>query len=98
MFFPRIQGCGHGPSAALGGNVPVAAVCADVLLQLLVGFIRADHCAFVELRELRPVVASQRLLADIVALDVDCRAGDLFLAAARVSAGLLSLVLREVEA
>ena len=43
--------------------------------------------------ELPPAVASRRLLADAAALDVDCGAGDDFLAVAGISAGIFSFFL-----
>ena len=42
----------------------------------------------------RQLLQGRRLLADFAALDVDCRAGDDFLAAARISAGVFSFLLR----
>ena len=90
---PSLQNGGDSAPTGVGDGVSADAVFADVLLQLLVGVAVADHCAFVESRQLRPTAASRRLLADAVALDVDCRARDGLLSAAGVSAGIFSFLL-----
>src|ERR1017187_6789895 len=82
--FASLQSGGHSTSIAVGDVLSADAVFADVLLQLLVGVSVADHRAFVEFCQLRPTAASRCLLADSIAIDVDCGAGDDFLSGVRV--------------
>src|ERR1700734_4178739 len=90
---PSLQSGSDVASSDLGNGISAGAVFADVLLQLLVGFGVADDRTFLESLQLRPAIASRRLLADAAALDVDCRARDDLLVSAGLSAGVFSFFL-----
>src|SRR5258708_17141055 len=95
--FPGLQSGGHSASTSVGHCVPAGSLPVDVLLQLLVGFVLADDCAFLESRQLSGTFARGRLLEDSTALHVDCRASDHLLAGAGISAGIFSVVLWRKE-
>src|SRR3981081_3082848 len=91
--FPGLQNGGHAASCDLGRGVPFDAVFTDVLLQLLVRIVIAEHRSFVEPGQLRSTSEDQRLLADAAAFHVDRGTGNDLLAPAGVSAGVLPFVL-----
>src|SRR5437660_4974137 len=92
VFPCLLSGC-DGSSAAMGHHIPAGALPIDVLLQLLVGFAGTDHCAFLESGQLQGTTASECLLANAFAFDVDCRTRDVLRVVIGISAGLLPRVL-----
>src|SRR5260370_41656108 len=91
--FPGLQNGGHVASCGLGRRVPVDAVFADVLLQLLVRVAVADHHPFVESAQLRATSEGQRLLADAAAFHVDRGAGNDLFTVTGVSVSIFPFVL-----
>src|SRR5208282_2686036 len=90
---PRLQnGCNRAP-ISVGRSVSAGAVFAHVLLQLLGGFVDADHHPFLESRQLQRTAAETPVLADPAALHVDRNAGHAVFSGAGISAGLLPVVL-----
>src|SRR5215471_18279338 len=84
-----ISSCHHGPSSLVGCCLLIGSLLFALLLQLLVSVTIAADCAFLGIAELPRTVASQRLFADAVSLDVDRGPRDDLLPIAGISAGLL---------
>src|SRR6476659_789517 len=91
---PRLQVGRDAAAAAVGHNLPLGALRAAVLLQLLVGDAGASHRPSLEPAELSPTAAHAGVSANPAALGRDCRAGDAAGRAARISAGVFSVVSR----
>lgn len=92
---PSLSSRDHRTAASLGDCVSTRTLRSSFLLQLLVGLVVANHRSFLDLGQLPPAAAGECLLANSAALDVDRRPRDNLLPAARLSPGVLPIVLRE---
>src|SRR5262249_5625608 len=88
---PCVPRCNYRTSSRMGFHLSTRALCAAVLLFLLVGERGTDHRSFLELRQLSRTLPGECLPGDAVSFHVDCDAGHGFLSAAGLPARLLPL-------
>src|ERR1700693_295870 len=92
-----LPNCDPSATSTMGFFLPAGSVRAVVLFQLLVSFSGADHRSFLDFRQLPRTAARERIFSNFVSFDVDRSSGNAVLVAARLSAGVLPLVLRQQE-